>query len=500
MMDRSASSDLRAAKLLMWLYIDTGLAVFALMVLVGIVMRAGQAHWIVLAPTTFYSLMTLHGIGMLASMAVCGMGALWYIMRSDGPLDERVAWWTYGLLVAGTVAVVASVFPGKFGAAWTFLYPLPFIGTYWPSWATGSFLIGLALVTLAFTMWCMQMLGAVLSRYGGLRGAIGWDYVVHAKEFKEAGRTPPPPYAFAALLMGVDGLLTGTVGMVIGVAMFVRWLDPSVVLDPLWAKNLTYFFGHAFANLTIYMALACVYVALSRYTGRAYHTSTVLAVAWWGTLLFVAIAYFHHLYMDFVQPRPLQYIGELASYLSALPTAVVSIFGASLLVYRSGMRWTMGSMFIFAGLIGWLVGGMGALLDATIPINFSLHNTLWVPAHFHTYLLEGVLLFIFGWVFLMLEERSAQSSPVLTRWLVGAGIFGGGAVFLLGFYAAGAFEVPRRYATQPSPGPEIASWATFGALIVLIGLALCLIEAIRLAIARPGPQAVGSVAPTVAAS
>jgi len=496
---QSNAGDLRAAKLLMWLYVDTGLAVFALMALAGLAMRAEQAHWLAFAPTTFYSLMTLHGIGMLASMAVCGMGALWYIMRADGPLDERVAWWTYGLLLAGTVAVVASVIPGKFGAAWTFLYPLPFIGTYWPSWATGSFLVGLALVTLGFTMWCAQMLGCVLSRYGGLRGAVGWDYVVHAKEFAAAGRTPPPPYAFAALLMGVDGLLTGTVGMVIGIAMFVHWLDPSVPLDPLWAKNLTYLFGHAFANLTIYMALACVYVALPRYTGRAYHTSTVLAVAWWGTLLFVAIAYFHHLYMDFVQPRPLQYIGELASYLSALPTAVVSIFGATLLVYRSGMRWTMGSLFLFAGLIGWLIGGAGALLDATIPINFSLHNTLWVPAHFHTYLLEGVLLFIIGWVFMMLEERAKRSSSVAVRWLVGAGIFGGGAIFLLGFYAAGAYEVPRRYAMQPPPGPEMASWASVGAIILLIGLALCLAEAVRLATTRPvGEPAVASASPAAA--
>ena len=37
------------------------------------------------------------------------------------------------------------------------------------------------------------------------------------------------------------------------------------------------------------------------------------------------------------------------------------------------------------------MGGIAALLDATIPVNFDLHDALWVPAHFHTYLLEGVL-------------------------------------------------------------------------------------------------------------
>ncbi|HVA38657.1 MAG TPA: cbb3-type cytochrome c oxidase subunit I [Candidatus Dormibacteraeota bacterium] len=473
----------------MWLYLGTGLAVFALMAVLGLTMRMAQATWISLDPTMFYAIMTLHGAGMITSMALCGMGGLWSLMYREHRMRPSVAYWAYGLVVAGVVAVLLSVFPGKFGAGWTFLYPLPFIGATWPSWATGLFLIGIALVTAGWIVWCIQMFGCVVSAYGGLRGALAWDLVFHPKEFAASGREAPPPQAFAALVASVDGLLAGAAGMLIGVALIVRWLSPSTVLDPLWAKNLTFFFGHTFANLTIYMAIAFVYVGLPRYVDREWHTSQVLAVAWWGTLLFVATAYFHHLYMDFVQPRSVQYVGEVASYLAAFPPAIVTVFGGVLLVYRSRMRWTLGSLFMYAGMAGWIVGGFGAVLDATIPINSILHNTLWVPAHFHTYLLEGVLLFVLGWVFHNLEERSGAATSALVRWIAGLGIFGGGAIFLLGFYVGGADGVPRRYAMQPPPGPEISAWASTGAIILLAGLVVVLVEGIRLARKRAASAA-----------
>jgi cytochrome c oxidase subunit I len=285
---------------------------------------------------------------------------------------------------------------------------------------------------------------------------------------------------FAASVVAFDGFITGTIGLVIGTALIAHWLDPSVVIDPLWAKNLTYLFGHSFANLTMYMAVAGIYVGLPLCTKREYRTSPALAVAWWGTLLFVIIAYFHHLYMDFVQMHWMQIVGEIASYLAAIPVVVVTVYGGVLLVHRSGMRWSLGSMFLYAGMIGWVVGGIGAILDATIPANVDLHNTLWVPAHFHTYLLEGVLLFTLGWAFVNLEQRTGAISSALTRWLVGTAMFGGGALFLLSFYVAGAAGVPRRYAVEPPPGPAWASLATIGAIVFLIGLLICLAEALRL--------------------
>lgn len=465
----------------MWAYMLTGIAVFVLMALVGLAMRMEQAQWITLNAQLFYSLLTLHGAGMITAMVLCGMGGLWYLMYQEQPMDHGVAWGAYLFIVLGVVCVIGAV-AGGFAAAWTFLYPLPFVGAVWPSWSTGLFLWGIAFVTIGWALWCTQILGCVFQAYGGLRGALAWDLVFHHDEFEKSGRREPPPFAFGALVTAIDGLLAAAAGMAVGVALLMHWYHPQLPIDPLWAKNLTYFFGHTFANLAIYMAIAFVYFALPKYTNREWHTSQVLAIAWWGTLAFVATAYFHHLYMDFVQPRALQYIGEVASYLAAFPPAVVTIFGGALLVYRSHLRWTLASMFFYAGLVGWLIGGIGAVIDATIPINLSLHNTLWVPAHFHTYLLEGVAMFVFGWIFYVLETRAEAFTPLLMRWAIGLCVFGGGALLLLGWYVAGAAGVPRRYSMQPAPGPDIASWASIGAIILIAGILLCIFEAGRLAL------------------
>lgn len=467
---------------IMWAYMLTGIAVFVLMAFAGLAMRIEQAQWIQLNAQTFYAILTLHGAGMITAMVLCGMGGLWYLMYQEQPMDHATAWGAFAFIVLGVACVIGAVL-GGFAAAWTFLYPLPFVGAVWPGWTTGLFLWGIAFVTIGWGLWCAQMLGCVFQAYGGLRGALAWDLVFHREEFEKSGRREPPPYAFGALVTAVDGLLAAAAGMAVGIALIMHWYHPQLAIDPLWAKNLTYFFGHTFANLSIYMAIAFVYFALPKYTSREWHTSQVLAIAWWGTLAFVATAYFHHLYMDFVQPRPVQYIGEVASYLAAFPPAVVTIFGGALLVYRSHLRWTLASMFFYAGLVGWLIGGIGAVIDATVPINLSLHNTLWVPAHFHTYLLEGVAMFVFGWIFYMLESRSGQVTPLPMRWVTGLCIFGGGALLLLGWYVGGSSGVPRRYAMQPPPGPDIASWSSIGAIMLIAGILLCIIEAARLALA-----------------
>ena len=463
----------------MKLYLISGLLVVALLLLAGLTMRAAQAGWLPLSPDIFYALLTLHGAGMIVAMAVCAMGALWFLMRRHTELNAPLAVLAWVLIMLGVVGVIVATLFGRFGGLYTFLYPLPFHGN-WPNWATGVFLIAMMFFNIGWMIWCFQMLGAVLRTYGGFRGALGWDYIWHSKEFRTTGRQPPPPEAFPALVVGLDGLLAGMDAMLLGIALIVRWLDPHVLVDPLWAKNLTYFWAHTVANLIIYMLAAVIYVGLPYATRRSFHTSAVLVVGWWSSLVFILTNYFHHLYMDFVQPGFLQFVGELSSYLTAVPVTAVTVFGALMLVWRSNMRWTLGAIFLYSGLVGWVVGGIGAEIDASVPFNVHLHNTLWVPAHFHTYLLGGCLLFVMGWVFLLLESRSASPTSGLMNWLIVLLSFGGMLVFLLGFYVSGALGVPRRYATEPAPGPWLSQIATIGAAVMIVGFILAFIEGLRL--------------------
>jgi cytochrome c oxidase subunit 1 len=459
-----------------WLFVGTGVALFAVMGIAGLTMRLSQAEVYTLPPTWFYRLMTLHGAGMLTGALLATMGALWFVLRRSVPLDLRRMLFSYLSILVGAVLVVVSVLFGGFATGWTFLWPLPFDAAgAWKPWATDTFLVGLLLVGIGFFVFCLDVLIQTSGTYGGLQRALGISYLRNRDD------SPPPPQALAAMVVSLEGLLASAVGTTILIALIGRALDSGVELDALWAKNLTYFFGHSLANLIIYLAAGAVYVLLPGFTGRPWKTTKPIVVAWLFTLLFVATAYSHHLYMDFVQPEWAQVVSSIASYGATLPPAVVTIFTGTLLVWGSRYRWTLASALLYLGFAGWAIGGTGAVIDSLIPINFRFHNTVWVPAHFHTYLLLCVIFWGLALFAYLLEDAAGRPAGRRTSIAAVAAMLVGGYGFVAMWYASGALGVPRRYAVHPLGTADYSLAASIFVAILALGFLLLLVEFARLA-------------------
>jgi cytochrome c oxidase subunit 1 len=206
-------------------------------------------------------------------------------------------------------------------------------------------------------------------------------------------------------------------------------------------------------------------------------------------MVLIILPYWHHLYMDFVQPAGLSILGQIGSYVSALPSIVVTIFGGVLIIYRAGIKWSPAPLFIFAGFVGWTIGGTGALIDSTPSLNEYLHNTLWVPGHFHTYMALGAIMFLLGGVY--------HATPSLTGYpmserigMIGARfILVGGWVVVLVFFASGAMSIPRRYAHVPIPKfYEAATAGLVGACIAAVGVILIAGDMLRVYLPSIKPQ------------
>ena len=468
-----------------FLFAGTGIAVFAVMGLLGLVMRLTQATVLDVSPAWFYRLMTLHGAGMLTGALLAMMGALWFVLRSTVPLKARRALASYVLVLVGAVCVIVAVLVGGFAAGWTFLTPLPFYPAgQWSTWATTLFLTGLLLVGIGFFAFCADLLATTTTTYGGLSRALGIPFL------RGRDDSPPPPQAIAAVVVSIDGLLASAVGATIILALLGRTYDTSVQLDPLWAKNLTYFFGHETANLIMYLAAGAVYVILPRYAGRPWKTTKPIVVAWLATLVLLVSAYSHHLYMDFVQPEWAAIISTVSSSAAALPVAVVTIYTGTMLVWGSRYRWTLSSTLLYLGFAGWAIGGTGALIDSLIPLNFRFHNTDWVVAHFHTYLLLTVIFWAFAFVAHLLE-RSAGRSASMGATLTAAGLMVLGGYGLTGtWFVAGALGIPRRYAIQPVGTTGYSLAGSIFAMIFALGFLVLLWELLVLVRARGQGQLV----------
>jgi cytochrome c oxidase subunit 1 len=454
-----------------WLFAGTGLALFAAMGLLGLAMRLTQAEVLGISASWFYRLMTLHGAGMLTGAMMAMMGGLWFVVRPSVRLNYGRMLAAYALFLLGAVAVVIAVLIGGFAAGWTFLSPLPFHSAgEWSTWATATFLGGLTLVGVGFFIYCIDMLASITATYDGLSRSLGVPFLRGREE--EA----PPPQVIAATAVTTQGMLASAVGTTILLALLGRTISSDVALDALWAKNLTYFFGLSFANLIIYLAAGMIYVLLPRYAGRPWKTTKPIVVGWLATLLLVTIAYSHHLYMDFVQPQAAQVISTAASSAAALPVAVVTIYTGMMLVWGSSYRWTLASVLVYLGFAGWAIGGTGAVIDSIIPINLRFHNTLWVPAHFHTYLMLGVVFWMMAFVAHMLERSAGRvASRAATIFVPTAMVLGGYGLVGV-WYLAGALGIPRRYAVQPPGTSGYSLVASIFVVVFAIGFLALLAE------------------------
>lgn len=433
---------------LVWLV--TLLAVFVVMVLLGITMRLGQGAEVDLQPPTFYAIMTMHGLGMAGSMFTLGLVIVWCITARRCRPSLAVMWTAYGLFLVGAVGLLAATLVGGFGAGWYALYPLPFVNPVWPSWATGATIVSLMLLGVAWLIVQLDILRAMAARYGARR-LLAWDYL--------AGREPSEPLPAAVLIAsmctiaGVLGTLSGAATLVM---YFFKWQAPTTQFDPLLLKNTMFMFGHTIVNVAMYCGICAVYELLPAYTKRPWKVNRIVALSWNATLLFVLTAYFHHLYMDFAQAEGLQVVGRIASYGSAIPATAVTVFGLGSQVYRSGVRWTFAPLAFFTGIMGWVIGGIAAVVDSTIAVNRIFHNTLWVPGHFHTYFLVGFVLIALGFVHDFVQSRAERMAGVgLAAMLVG------GYGFVVMFYLGGMSSVPRRYASYAAiPFGSIAQTGT----------------------------------------
>ena len=392
-------------------------------------------------PEWFYAVLTLHSLGMVGAWFVGSMAGVSYLLLRYTRPSLRISKLNYWGTLLGVVLLIVCTLGGRFGTGWYFLYPLPLYSQHiWSPATTFTFFVALTILGLCWTIWCLDILRAIAQRYS-LAAALGWNYVVG----KQGPEVPPLVLiTTVSLIVGVSGF----VAAVIVIALFAaRALGVNV--DPLLMKNLTFFFGHVLVNITMYLGVAMVYEMLPSYAGRPWKTNRVVAIAWDAVLLLILFAYFHHLYMDFAQPTWIQKFGQICSYLLSVPAGVVSIFGTLLLVYASKMRWTLASTLFFLGIMGWGVGGIAAVIDSTVAVNFRFHNTLWVPAHFHTYYLMGVVLIILGFIDHVGKELSGLAENPLRSKLTVVLLLIGGYGFLSMFYWAGANSVPRRYATYP---------------------------------------------------
>ncbi|SDM29442.1 cytochrome o ubiquinol oxidase subunit 1 [Methylobacterium phyllostachyos] len=239
--------------------------------------------------------------------------------------------------------------------------------------------------------------------------------------------------------------------------------------------NLFWLFGHPEVYIIVLPAFGVYSEVISAFSSKELYgyTSLVLATMAIGVLSFTV--WLHH-FFTMGQSANINAVFGIATMTIGIPTGV-KVYDWIWTMFRGEVRFTTQMLFSLAFIVTFVLGGFSGILLAVPPIDYVVHNTVFLVAHFHNVIIPGTLFgMIAGYQYwfpkafgFRLVEGWGKISFVC--WVVG---------FYLAFmplYVLGLGGMARR--SQALFEPDYRPWlivAVVGAFLLLTALATLFVQ------------------------
>jgi cytochrome c oxidase subunit 1 len=389
-----------------------------------------------LSPEQYNQLFTMHGTIMLLLYATPNLfGFANYILPLQigapdvaFPRLNAFSYWLY--LFGGLIVLSSFVTPGgapDFG--WTAYTPL--------SDAVHSPGIG-------GDLWIM---GLIVSGLGTILGAVNMVTTVVCLRAPGMTMWRLPLFTWNILFTAILILLAFPI---LTAALFALAADRHLgahVFDPanggviLW-QHLFWFFGHPevyIVALPYFGIVTEIVPVFSRKPLFGYKTMVFATIAI--TALSVAV-WAHHMFATGAVLLP---FFSIMTFLIAVPTGIkffnwIGTMWKGSITFETPMLWSIGFMVTF------LFGGLTGVILASPPLDFHIHDSYFVVAHFH-YVLFGTIVFAtFAGIYFWFPKMTGRLlDEGLGRWHFWTTFIGFHTTFLVQHWL-GDIGMPRRYA------------------------------------------------------
>ena len=153
--------------------------------------------------------------------------------------------------------------------------------------------------------------------------------------------------------------------------------------------NLFWLFGHPEVYILVLPGFGVYNEVISAFSSKELYgyTSLVIATMCIGVLSFTV--WLHH-FFTMGQGADVNAAFGIATMLIGIPTGV-KIYDWVLTMFRGEVRYTPPMMFAIAFLVTFTLGGFTGMLLAQPPLDYQVHNTVFLVAHFHNVIIPGVL-------------------------------------------------------------------------------------------------------------
>ncbi|GJD92782.1 Cytochrome bo(3) ubiquinol oxidase subunit 1 [Methylobacterium hispanicum] len=422
-----------------------------------------------LPPEHYDQIFSAHGVIMIFFVAMTfTIGLMNFVLPLQlgvrdvaFPTLNSVGFW---LTASGVLLVNMSLVIGAFARTGWLAYPPLSELAYSPDVGVDYYLVALQ-----------------ISGVGTLLSGINLTTTILKLRAPGMGYSRMPVFCWTALasnllIVAAFPILTATLGML----MLDRYLGFHFFTNdgggnPMMYINLIWAWGHPEVYILILPAFGVFSEIIATFSGKPLFGYRSMVMATMGICILSFMVWLHHFFTMGAGADVNAFFG-ITTMIIAVPTGV-KVFNWLFTLYGGRIRFEVPMLWALGFMVTFVIGGMTGVLLAVPPIDFVLHNSLFLVAHFHNVIIGGVLFGAFaGYTYWFPKAFGFRLHDGLGRavfwcWLIG---------FYLAFmplYVLGLMGMTRRM--QHTTDPAWAPWlyvAMAGAGVILLGIVLTVVQ------------------------
>ncbi len=343
----------------------------------------------------YNTLMSLHGMVMIVGILV-GVAAFmnYLIPMMIGARDmafPRLNAFGFWLAVPASIILLSSMALGGFDTGWTGYPPLSVRAP-----------IGIQ----------MFFLGVSLAGMGTVLSSL--NVITTALRMRAKGMTGfrLPIFVWGALATSLISLTaTQLIGLSFQMVMFERlfgmgFFDPAKGGNPILFQHLFWFYSHPAVYVFVLPGLGIISELLPVFARKPLYGYKWVAISSFGIALIGFLVWGHHMFASGMAEYlrvPFMY----STLLVAVPTGV-KFFSWLGTLWRGKIVFPVPMLFVLAGIVVFLLGGLTGPPNATVATDLQLTDTYFIVGHFHDTMFGGYIFPFFAGIYYWFPKMTGR--------------------------------------------------------------------------------------------
>ncbi|WP_209125030.1 b(o/a)3-type cytochrome-c oxidase subunit 1 [Alkalihalobacillus sp. BA299] len=461
------------------------LLIGGLMGLLQVFVRSG--HLTLPFGINYYQVLTVHGVVLALVLTTYFIIGFQYALMGKtvgiSKAQRKVAWLGFWVMTIGTVITAVTILLGRASVLYTFYAPLQ---------AHPAFYIGLALVVVGSWLACF----------------VNWRQLYVWKKAHPGEKSP-----LLAFMVNINMIMWFIASLGVAATVLIQFIPWSLgyveTINVLVSRTLFWYFGHPLVYFWLLPAYMAWYVIIPKIIGGKLFSDSLARLSFILFLFFsIPVGFHHQLTEPGIDPM-WKFIQVVLTFMVIIPSLMTafSIFATfeitgrkkgfdSLFGWYKHLPWKdVRFLAPFIGMLAFIPGGAGGIINASHQLNTVVHNTIWVTGHFHLTVGTTVILTFFGITYWLVPHLTNRKlTPTINKlgiiqsitWTVGMSIMS------TAMHIQGLLGGPRRSAYSTYGGTEQSTeWGAYqlaqaiGGTILFIAIILMVYIFIKLAFFAP---------------